>query len=37
MIEPPTVAPVGVPGVWMAPTPALPSLPPVPQLMLRLK
>ena len=37
MIEPPTTASDGVPGMRIAPTPASPSLPPVPQLMLRLK
>jgi hypothetical protein len=37
MIEPPTVAPVGVPGMWLAPTPASPSSIPVPQLIARLK
>ena len=38
MIEPPTVAPVGVPEMWMAPTPPEPSLVgEPPQLMLRLK
>ena len=38
MIEPPTVAPLGVPGIRIAPMPASPSLlgwPP--QLLLRLK
>src|SRR5215470_7903664 len=38
MIDPPTVAPLGVPGMRMAPTPAEPSLVAAPpQLMLRLK
>src|SRR5262245_15167892 len=38
MIEPPTVAPLGVPGIRIAPTPAWPSLVAAPpQLMLRLK
>src|SRR5215813_2215743 len=38
MIEPPTVAPLGVPGMRIAPTPAWPSLVAAPpQLMLRLK
>jgi len=36
MIEAPTLAVVGVPAIWIAPTPASPSLPPAPQLMLRL-
>src|ERR1043165_453582 len=38
MIEPPTVAPLGVPGIRIAPTPPSPSLVAAPpQLMLRLK
>ena len=38
MTEPPTVAPLGVPGIRIAPTPPLPSLVGAPpQLMLRLK
>src|SRR5204863_7367820 len=38
MTEPPTVAPLGVPGIRIAPTPPLPSLVAAPpQLMLRLK
>jgi hypothetical protein len=36
MIDPPTLASVGVPGMWMAPTLEAPSLPPLPQLMARL-
>src|SRR3954468_6663086 len=38
MTEPPTVAPLGVPGIRIAPTPPSPSLVAAPpQLMLRLK
>src|SRR5215510_8593885 len=38
MIDPPTVAPLGDPGIRVAPTPAVPSLVAAPpQLMLRLK
>ena len=36
MIEPPTVAVLGVPGIRVAPMPASPSSPPLPQLMDRL-